>query len=359
MRSWRPESGQDVFATLGTLARNVPSGGVLTGYVGYEAAGALHGLALPAPPPFEDQALPMAWAGLYERTEAAGPLGAGGVPDAAPVPSQGASAYEAKVATIAAAILAGDLFQANLSRRLSASFAERPDPGTLFAQLTAGTDAPYAAMIALDEGAVLSASPELFLDVRGDRVAAEPIKGTRPRGAAPEADAALAADLAASEKDHAENVMIADLMRNDLSQVCQDGTMAEVAVCALRTLPRVHHLYSRIEARLRPGVSAFDALAAAFPCGSITGAPKLAAMRLIAELEGEGRGPYCGTVFAVTREQAVFSVPIRTGVLTYGAKGARLDVRTGGGVTALSDPAAEYAETEDKAYPFDLMVGRT
>ena len=363
VRSWRADAGEDVFAALAAMARDVPPGGVLTGYVGYEAAGPLHGLALPAPPAFGGCALPMAWAGHYEGTEAAGPPVAGAVPEAAVLPSEDASAYEAKVASIVSAILAGDLFQANLSRRLSAAFAARPDPdtlpGALFARLTAGTDAPYAAMIALGEGAVLSASPELFLDVRGDRVAAEPIKGTRPRGATPEADAALAADLAASEKDRAENVMIADLMRNDLSRVCEDGSMVEVAVCALRTLPRVHHLYSRIEARLRPDVSAFGALAAAFPCGSITGAPKLAAMRLIAALEGEGRGPYCGTVFAATRERAVFSVPIRTGVLTYGdGGGARLDVRTGGGVTALSDPGEEHAETRDKAYPFGLMTGR-
>ena len=358
LRAYEPEADDDVFADLARMAQDVPPGGVLAGYVGYEAAGGLHGLTLPSAPAFEGRALPTAWAGLFEGTEAAVPTLAAPVPDATAMPSGGRASYERKVARVVSAILAGDLFQANLSRRLSATFTERPDPGTLFARLTAGTDAPYAAMIALDGGAVLSASPELFLEVQGDRVAAEPIKGTRPRGATPEADAALAKGLAASEKDRAENVMIADLMRNDLSQVCEDASMAEVAVCALRTLPRVHHLYSRIEARLRPGVGPFDALAAAFPCGSITGAPKLAAMRLIAELEGEGRGPYCGTVFAVTPERAVFSVPIRTGVLTYADKRARLDVRTGGGVTALSDLAAEYAETVDKAYPFELMLGQ-
>ena len=350
--------GADPFAALAAMTARLPPDGVLAGYLSYEvAACAEPGLTLPAAPGLAGRTLPAAWAGVFARAEPAGPPPPAPVPSPAILPGEPRAAYEAKVARVVEAILDGALFQANLSRRLSAEWSERPDPSALFGRLTGGTDAGYAALISLPEGAVLSASPELFLEVTGDRVAAEPIKGTRPRGATPAEDAAFRDALLASQKDRAENVMIADLMRNDLSRVCRDGTMEAVAVCAHRALPRVHHLYSRIEARLADRQGPWDALRAAYPCGSITGAPKLAAMRLIAELEGEGRGPYCGTVFAVTRERAAFSVPIRTGVLIYGESGARLDVRAGGGVTALSDPAAEWTETEDKAYPFGLMVG--
>ena len=164
--------------------------------------------------------------------------------------------------------------------------------------------------------------------------------------------------LALSEKDRAENIMIADLLRNDLAKVCADHSIREAAICALRSLPKVHHLYSRIEGRLRDGIGPIEALAAAFPCGSITGAPKHRAMQVISRLEGEGRGPYCGTVaFIPSQGPAVFSVAIRTAALVFGEGEARLDYRAGGGITALSDPQAEYEETEAKAYGFEAMLG--
>lgn len=373
----------DIFAMLAGMAAHTPPGGVLAGYVGYEAAasldptGFLRGTMKP-PTEHRGGAMPLVWAGLFDACEPASPpLGEPAGPAERPrriefgpgdlgyscwSTEDARSIHERMVAMTIESILNGELFQANLSRPLSAEWEDAPKARTLFGRLCAGTDAPYAALIDIAEGAVLSASPELFLATEGRSVVAEPIKGTRPRGATPEEDAGLAADLEASHKDRAENVMIADLMRNDLSRVALDGSIREEAVCALRTLPNVHHLYSRISATMRAGLGPFDALAAAFPCGSITGAPKLAAMRHIEMAEyrqtGGGRGPYCGTIFAVTPERAVFSVPIRTGVLTRGIEGsARLDVRVGGGVTALSAPAQEWAETCDKAYPFTLMTG--
>jgi anthranilate/para-aminobenzoate synthase component I len=185
-------------------------------------------------------------------------------------------------------------------------------------------------------------------------LASEPIKGTRPRAEDPEEDRRLAEELAADEKDRAENIMIADLMRNDLAKVCGDGSIREEAICALRSLPHVHHLYSRIEGRLKDGLGFTEALSAAFPCGSITGAPKLAAMKVIADLEGEGRGPYCGTIFMRTRNVGVASVAIRTAVLDHDEK--TLQVRSGGGVTILSDPAAEYDEADAKSYLFKSLI---
>ncbi len=349
-----------VFERLRRLAAALGPGQVVAGYLAYEVAKEIEpGLDLPAPP----DGLPAAWFGLFSRLEAAAPPkrieNGSAAPEAAVLPGEAAPAYAGKVEEVIRRIRRGDIFQANLSRRSSARFPARDRLAeTLFARLTAGGAADYAAFLSLPEGAILSASPELFLRVEGDRVAAEPIKGTRPRGGTEDEDRALAAALRADEKDRAENVMIADLLRNDLSRVCRDGTMREEAVCALRTLPRVHHLYSRISATLREGAGAVDALEASFPCGSITGAPKLAAMRTIAELEGEGRGPYCGTIFALHGDgSAVFSVPIRTAVLTHGAEACRLDARSGGGVTILSDPQAEWQETVDKAYPFALMTG--
>nr|WP_246408337.1 chorismate-binding protein [Parvularcula dongshanensis] len=303
--------------------------------------------------------MPRAWIGTFERVTPAEPPKTAAAP--VPLGKSGTDArdgYERKVAEVIRRIRAGDLFQANLSRRLSASFAkEERLADALFARLCDARAADYAALLQTEEGAVLSNSPELFLRVEGSRVTAEPIKGTRPRGGTDDEDRALAAALASDPKDRAENVMIADLLRNDLSKVARDRSVEAGPVCALRTLPHVHHLYSRITAELRPGLGPVDALEAAFPCGSVTGAPKPEALSVIAALEGEGRGPYCGTVFAISKDRAVFSVPIRTGVLTYGARMARLDVRAGGGVTVLSDPAAEWAETEAKAYPFRAMAG--
>ena len=347
----------DPFADLARLCAARRPGEVVAGYIAYEAAVCTEaGLTLPPPPREAGGGMPAVWLGLFGGAEDAGPpdevSGPTLRPDEEHGEEHGEAAFASGVETIREAIRAGDVFQANLSRRLTA----RGDAGddVLFARLLAGTRAPYAARLRVGGGTILSASPELFLRTEGRRVTAEPIKGTAPRGATPDEDAGLAAALAASEKDRAENVMIADLLRNDLAKVAEDDSIDVPDLCALRTLPSVHHLVTRVTGTLRGDCGFAEALRAAFPCGSITGAPKRAAMEIIARLEGEGRGVYCGAILAVSDAAGVASVPIRTGVYGDGV----LSVRTGGGITVLSDPEAELSETRDKAYPFRLMVGQ-
>lgn len=347
----------DLFSRIDRFCAEIPPDGAVGGFIGYEAAAALMpDLDLPAAP----DRLPVVHLRKFERRLeiTATPVSRAGRTLGHARTDDDPSGYEDKVTRVIAAILDGEIFQANISRRLSAEFAARPDlAGDLFCRLIERGAAAYAAFVPTEGGAVLSNSPELFLQVAGRAVVAEPIKGTAPRGADPVSDRDYAAALVESVKDRAENVMIADLLRNDLAKVCADGSISEPQICALRTLPAVHHLYSRIEGRLRDGLGAIDALRAAFPCGSVTGAPKHRAMQVISRLEGEGRGPYCGTVLFMPAEgPAVFSVSIRTAALSVGRASARLDYRTGGGVTALSDAEAEYRETEAKAYGFEAMV---
>ena len=350
--SYAALSAADPFAALSHLCAARRPGEVVAGYLAYEAAICTEpALRLPPPPDEAGGAMPAVWLGLFGGAEDAGPPDVTLGPVLRPDEDTGGAAFLLGVEAIREAIRAGDVFQANLSRRLTARGDASDD--ALFARLLSGTRAPYAARLRLPSGTVLSASPELFLQVEGRRVTAEPIKGTAPRGATPREDAALAAALESSEKDRAENVMIADLLRNDLAKVAEDDSIDVPDLCALRTLPSVHHLVTRVTGTLRGACGFADALRAAFPCGSITGAPKRAAMEIIARLEGEGRGVYCGAILAVSDAGGVASVPIRTGVYTDGV----LSVRTGGGITVLSDPGAELSETRDKAYPFELMVG--
>lgn len=347
----------DLFEEMAAFCRDVPAQGGVGGYIGYEAARALAPeLALPASP----DGLPVVHLTKFaQMTPITAPMRGPSQVTAMSV-SEGLpqADFEAKVQAVIDAILEGEIFQANISRRLSATFDDHASLAEdLFARLIGEDPAAYAAFLPLPDGAVLSNSPELFLEIQDDQIAAEPIKGTLPRLSDPNADQAQAAQLLASEKDRAENIMIADLLRNDLAKVCQDHTIREPAICALKTLPKVHHLYSRIEGRLRDGVGPLEALAAAFPCGSVTGAPKHRVMQIITNQEGEGRGPYCGTIaFLPAQGPTVFSVAIRTASLSYRNGQADLHYRTGGGITALSDPEAEYRETEAKAYGFEALT---
>jgi para-aminobenzoate synthetase component 1 len=241
----------------------------------------------------------------------------------------------------------GDIFQANLAQRWRitqpAALAMAP---ALYEALAQHSAAPYAAYLGLDDHALLSASPERFLELRGEHVETRPIKGTRPRGASPGEDARLAAELLASEKDRAENVMIVDVLRNDLGRACETGTVQAAAVCELERFPQVLHLTSTVTGRLREGLDAFDLLHACFPGGSITGAPKIRAMEIIEALEPVRRHAYTGAIGYVGWEgDADWNVAIRTATVT--ADG--LVFHAGGGITADSDPEAEYRETLDKA----------
>jgi para-aminobenzoate synthetase component 1 len=252
-------------------------------------------------------------------------------------------------------ILAGDIFQANLSQRFQAPLEERP--WAVYLRLRRRNSAPFAAYIDFPEVTVLSASPERFLKVDAHgHVETRPIKGTRPRGVGPEHDAALGQALTESAKDRAENLMIVDLMRNDLSRVCLPGTVRVQELFALERYATVHHLVSTVAGTLKPGADALDLLRATFPGGSITGAPKLRAMEIIAELESSARGVYCGSIgyWSLTGELDT-NIAIRTAI----ARRGRLYFSAGGGVVADSEPEQEYRETLDKARGIiDVLVPR-
>ncbi len=242
-------------------------------------------------------------------------------------------------------IEAGDCFQVNLAQRLLAP--ARSHPLHLYGRLRRRNPAPFAGYFDLGEFAVLSASPERFLRVAPDGwVETRPIKGTRPRGRTPAEDAAAAAELLASAKDRAENVMIVDLLRNDLGRVCRYGTVGVPEVCRLESYQYVHHLVSQVRGRLRGDKTRVDLLRAAFPGGSVTGAPKVRAMEIIAELEPTARGPYCGSLGFLGLDGGMdTNLLIRT--FTQGRGWLQFPV--GGGVVADSTPEAEYEETLHKA----------
>ncbi len=240
---------------------------------------------------------------------------------------------------------AGDCFQVNVSQRLLAPMTDHPL--ALYERLRSRNPAPFAGYLDLGDFQLVSASPERFLEVDpAGHVRTRPIKGTRPRGRTPEDDAALVLDLTTNPKDRAENVMIVDLLRNDIGRVAAFGSMEVPAVCELETYPFVHHLVSEVRGTLRPGLSPLDLLQAAFPGGSVTGAPKVRAMEIIAELEPTARGAYCGSLGFVSFDGATdTNILIRT----FTAGRGHLQFPVGGGITAGSDPATEYDETLHKA----------
>ncbi len=271
-------------------------------------------------------------------------------------------AWMASVEAVRAAIARGEIYQANLTRRLVAPFAG--DPWPVFRRLRTGDPALFAGYLDLGASpltgtprALLSASPEPFLAVDAQRnVATDPIKGTRPRGRTREEDRALARALLASRKDQAENVMIVDVLRNDLGRVCEPGSVRVPRLLRLERTATVQHLVTTVTGRLRPGLDAFDFLAASFPGGSITGAPKIRAMEVIEGLEPVRRGPYCGTL-------AWFGPDGRMGssilIRTFVADGERLTLHVGGGITWRSDPAEEWDETVAKAHGPLSSIGAT
>lgn len=276
------------------------------------------------------------------------PLGPPAVPakPARIVSQSSRAAYEGAVRRVIDYILAGDIFQANISQRFEAELPVGVTPLDLYRRLQEGNPAPFSAYLRFDDVVLASSSPERFLALAGDRVETRPIKGTRPRGSTPGADEALAAELAASEKDRAENVMIVDLLRNDLSRVCRDSSVEVSELCAVERFATVMHLVSTVTGRLRPGLGAVNLLTACFPGGSITGAPKIRAMEIIAELEASRRGPYCGAIGYLGFDGALdTSVVIRT----YAIQGRRITFQAGGGVVADSRPADEYEESLAKA----------
>jgi para-aminobenzoate synthetase component I len=272
-------------------------------------------------------------------------LGAVEEDDSAPLRSNfTAQQYIRSVSKVREYIAAGDVFQVNLSQRFEAAL--RIPPYELYSRLRRLNPAPFASYLNFPAVTIVSASPERFLRVQGDLVETRPIKGTRPRGKDAVEDRRLARELTGSLKDRAENVMIVDLERNDLGRVCRYGTVKVAELAVLEAFPTVFHLTSTIQGRLRPDRDSIDLLKAAFPGGSITGAPKVRAMEIIDELEPTRRSVYTGCLGYLSFDRCMdLSIVIRTLLI----KGGRAYFQVGGGITYDSDPEAEYMETLDKA----------
>jgi para-aminobenzoate synthetase component 1 len=273
-----------------------------------------------------------------------------------PVPDLSADQYRRAVRRTIDYIEAGDIYQANITQRFLAELPRGFDRLALYDELRRRNPATFAAFVDFGATALLSSSPERFLKVEGGVIETRPIKGTRPRGSNPALDAALARELVASEKDRAENLMIVDLLRNDVGRVAKLGSVQVPVLIGLETYATVHHLVSVVTAALDDGKTAVDLLRAAFPGGSVTGAPKIRAMEIIAELEPTERGPYCGAIGYLSAGGAMdTNIVIRTLLID----GARISFQVGGGIVADSDPQAEWEESLTKAKALiETLAGR-
>jgi para-aminobenzoate synthetase/4-amino-4-deoxychorismate lyase len=342
----RPEH---VASVLAEVQRATADGMWAFGFVSYEAAAALdHGLAVHEPLP----GLPLAWFGVSAAATpgpALPPAGTGRYWARHWSLEWDFEPYREQMEAVRELIAAGDTYQCNLTTRLTGEVT-----GDLFAfytDLAIGQGGEFNAYLDLGEFVIASASPELFFEIRDHRVHMRPMKGTARRGGTPVEDAALLAQLRTSPKERAENAMIVDLVRNDIARITSSGSVRLESLCRPETYETVHQLTSEVSARLDPQAELVDVFRALFPCGSVTGAPKRSTMQIIRDLETGPRGVYCGAIGWVapegSRVRARFNVAIRTalinldsGMATYG---------TGGGITWSSEPAAEFAELQDKA----------
>ncbi len=254
--------------------------------------------------------------------------------------------YTKDIEEIIKYIYAGDIFQANMSQRFHADLPEGFDPFSHYRHLRQVNAAPFSGYMNFGDVQISSSSPERFLSLQNNEIETKPIKGTRPRSKDIAIDQKNRDALTASEKDRAENAMIVDLMRNDLSKVCADYSVTVPALCDIESFATVHHLVSTINGRLRADKTAVDLLRGCFPGGSITGAPKVRAMEIIEEREPQRRGPYCGSMGYIDFNGNMdTNIVIRT--LIYSKNQVSFNV--GGGIVADSVPEAEYQETLDKA----------
>ncbi|MBX9927332.1 MAG: chorismate-binding protein [Gemmatimonadaceae bacterium] len=263
-------------------------------------------------------------------------------------------AFESGVARIQEHILAGDVFQALLARRMSVPHDFSGT--TLYRAIRALNPSPYMYHLDLDGVELVGSSPELLVRLDGDQVTVRPIAGTRPRGATPAADDALAAELLADEKERAEHVMLVDLGRNDVGRVARYGTVEVTDAFTIERYSHVLHIVSQVRGERRPDVGAMDVLRAVFPAGTMTGAPKVRAMEIIDALEGERRGPYAGAVgyLAAGGRRMDLAITIRTCVIA----GGQAHVQAGAGIVADSVPSREWEETENKARAMLTAIGR-
>ncbi|MGW7006214.1 aminodeoxychorismate synthase component I [Streptomyces sp. NPDC054933] len=380
---------QDLRATHLTVPDNLPPCGFALGWVGYlgyelkaqcggrkahrssepdaamvfadralvldHATGTTHLLALALP-----GAHGPARAWLRETAAVLGGL-TGGTPAAVPPPAaphairlrHDRDRYLQLIGIAQEEIAAGETYEVCLTNMVEVDTVA--DPWQSYRLLRRASPAPFGALLQFDGVSVLSTSPERFLSVTADGLAeSRPIKGTRPRGATPEQDAALRRELGSNEKDHSENLMIVDLVRNDLGRCAETGSVEARELFQVETYDTVHQLVSTVRARLRADRTAVDCVRAAFPGGSMTGAPKIRTMRIIDRLEGGPRGVYSGAIgyFSLTGA-ADLSIVIRTAVLTPG----RIRYGTGGAIVALSDPEEEFEETAVKAAPLLALTG--
>ena len=326
----------------------------LVGYLGYEAGLALEERLSPLADARTGAMGPLVWFGAFDGYE---PIAAGDVPawlsahaqpgiaQLGPLePQLSPGGYAAAFTALQEAIAAGDIYQANLTFPLAAAF--RGDPLALYAAMRPAAEAGYGGVVFDGTHWLLSCSPELFFAERDGAALVKPMKGTRPRGQNQAEDFALAAELAASEKDRAENLMIVDLLRNDLSRVAEAGSVRVEKPFAVETYPTLHTMTTTVRARLQPGKGAVDMVRALFPCGSITGAPKIRAMELIDAVERDARGAYCGAIGRIDAAgDAAFNVAIRTLRLTPGENGrGRAVMGVGGAIVADSTPLDEWRE---------------
>jgi para-aminobenzoate synthetase component I len=255
------------------------------------------------------------------------------------------SSYYAAIERAQEHIFDGDIYQANIAQRFTADLPEDFSPFAFYERLRARNPAPFAAYLSCGDTVIASSSPELLLRKRGAAVETRPIKGTMTRALHPVEDLWRAEALTKSEKDRAENIMIVDLLRNDLSRVCQPFSVEVPVLCGLESYANVHHLVSVVTGTLSASRDAIDLIAATFPGGSVTGAPKRRSMEIIDSIEKVRRGYYCGAILYLGFDGTMdMNIAIRTAVLRKG----RASLHAGGGITSLSDPAAEYAETEAK-----------
>jgi len=338
-------------------------GGSLAGFIAYEAGLALEPRLSPRADARTGAAGPLVWLGLFDQptiipaADVAAWLaerGSGAAALGPLTPQLSPGGYAAAFDTLQEAIRAGDIYQANLTFPLAGSF--RGDPLALYAALRGQARAGYGGVVFDGKHWLLSLSPELFVSLRDGEAKAKPMKGTRARGQTAKEDAALAQELAHSVKDKAENLMIVDLMRNDLSRVAEPGSVRVEAPFAVESYPTVHQMVTTVRARLLPEHGAMDLVRALFPCGSITGAPKIRAMELVGDLERDARGAYCGAIGRIAAPDetgggdAAFNVAIRTLRLTESenAHGTAV-LGVGAAIVADSEMLPEWRESLVKA----------
>lgn len=285
-----------------------------------------------------------------------GTAGASAPQEVARITEEEPRAYLERVRRGKEYIRAGDIYQTNLSRPWRVELRDEPDVGRLYERLRTVNPAPFAALAQWRGGVVLSSSPERLVRVVGRRIETRPIAGTRPRSRQPGEDAREIAALVAHPKERAEHIMLIDLERNDLGRVCEAGTVRVEELMSIESYAHVHHIVSGVTGTLRGDVTLVAALRAVFPGGTITGCPKYRCMQIIAELEGEGRGAYTGSLGLLGRDGNMdFNILIRTLTLT----GRTLEFRAGAGIVADSDPERELEECRAKARGLLAMFGAT